>query len=121
MWTRTPRAHQPEGKPLGDVDNAEEVRLDLGAKVIVREVLDGAEFGVSGVVTTTFHRAELVDRRPSTAVRGLPRRPLTPSAHFRGRGLRASLNELVELNTGGGRSQFRVFFRCDALPGPLPA
>ena len=59
--TRTLLAHHGEGS-LGDVDDTEEVRLDLGAKVVVGEVLDGRGVAVAGVVHHDVERAEVVQR-----------------------------------------------------------
>ena len=46
-----------------DVDDAEQVRLDLGAKVILGGVLDGRGVGIPGIVDHHVERAEDVERR----------------------------------------------------------
>jgi hypothetical protein len=52
-WQRSPR----------DIDDAEEVCLDLRAKVFVRSLLDGRTVCVAGIVHDDIKGAELVKRR----------------------------------------------------------
>src|ERR1700733_13965888 len=47
---------------LCDIDDAEEVCLDLCAKVFVRSLLDGRTVCVAGIVHDDIKRAELVER-----------------------------------------------------------
>ena len=55
---------------LGDVDDAEEVRVDLGAEVLGGDVLDRGEVGVAGVVDDDVEAAERLDRRPHGGLGG---------------------------------------------------
>jgi hypothetical protein len=54
-------AEDGQGCP-GDVDHAPEVSLDLGAEVVLREVLDGVDVGIAGVVDENVQPAEGVGR-----------------------------------------------------------
>ena len=54
-------AKDGHGRP-GDVNDPPEVGLDLGAEVVLREVLDGVDVGIAGVVDEDVQPAERVGR-----------------------------------------------------------
>ena len=64
---------QNRERRLGDVDDAEEVGVDLPAEILERDVLDGREIRVAGVVDDDVDPAEALhaggDRRLGRARR----------------------------------------------------
>ena len=66
MWPLRLLAEDGHGGP-GEVDDAPEVGLDLGAEVVLREVLDRVDVGIAGVVDENVQPAEgagrCLDRR----------------------------------------------------------